>query len=55
MQQARSQYLSTLATIPELEGSLRQAHQPDEFVSIEQLHQATRAFALTIVRLLGTP
>lgn len=36
-------------------GSLRQAHQPDEFVSIEQLHQATRAFALTIVRLLGTP
>lgn len=36
-------------------GSLRQAHQPDEFVSIEQLHQATRAFALTIVRLLATP
>jgi acetylornithine deacetylase/succinyl-diaminopimelate desuccinylase-like protein len=34
-------------------GSLRQAHQPDEFVSLEQLHQATRAFALTIIRLLA--
>jgi acetylornithine deacetylase/succinyl-diaminopimelate desuccinylase family protein len=36
-------------------GSMQQAHRPDEFVSIEQLHQSTRAFALTIVRLLASP
>jgi acetylornithine deacetylase/succinyl-diaminopimelate desuccinylase-like protein len=34
-------------------GSMQQAHQPDEFVSLEQLHQSTRALALTIVRLLA--
>lgn len=34
-------------------GSLEQAHRPDEYVSIEQLELATRALALTAVRLLA--
>jgi acetylornithine deacetylase len=34
-------------------GSIEQAHRPDEFVAIDQLHQCVRALALTIVRLLG--
>jgi acetylornithine deacetylase/succinyl-diaminopimelate desuccinylase family protein len=34
-------------------GSLEQAHRPDEYVSIEQLNLATRALALTAVRLLA--
>jgi acetylornithine deacetylase/succinyl-diaminopimelate desuccinylase family protein len=34
-------------------GSIRQAHQPDEFVSLEQLHQATRVFTLMIARFLA--
>jgi acetylornithine deacetylase len=33
-------------------GSLAQAHRPDEYVEVRQLQQATRAIALTIVRLL---
>ena len=33
-------------------GSLAQAHRPDEYVEVSQLQQATRALALTIVRLL---
>jgi acetylornithine deacetylase/succinyl-diaminopimelate desuccinylase-like protein len=34
-------------------GSLEQAHRPDEYVSIEELSRATRALALTLVRLLA--
>jgi acetylornithine deacetylase/succinyl-diaminopimelate desuccinylase-like protein len=34
-------------------GSIEQAHRPDEFISIEQLHQSTRTLALTIVELLA--
>jgi acetylornithine deacetylase/succinyl-diaminopimelate desuccinylase-like protein len=34
-------------------GSLEQAHRPDEYVSIEELNLATRALALTVVRLLA--
>jgi acetylornithine deacetylase len=33
-------------------GSMGQAHQPDEFISLEQLYQSTRVFALTIARFL---
>jgi len=29
-----------------------QAHRPDEYVEVCQVQQATRVFALTIVRLL---
>jgi acetylornithine deacetylase len=34
-------------------GSVEQAHRPDEFVPLDQLYACTRAFALTVVRLLG--
>ena len=34
-------------------GSIEQAHGPDEFVPIDELHQCVRALALTIVRLLA--
>jgi acetylornithine deacetylase/succinyl-diaminopimelate desuccinylase-like protein len=30
------------------------AHRPDEFVPIPELHAASRALALTILRLLGS-
>lgn len=33
-------------------GSIAQAHRPDEYVEVCQVQQATRVFALTIVRLL---
>lgn len=33
-------------------GSIAQAHRPDEFVAIDELHSATRTLALAIVRLL---
>ena len=36
-------------------GSMGQAHRPDEFISLEQLHQATRVFALLIARFLEVP
>jgi acetylornithine deacetylase len=34
-------------------GSIEQAHRPDEFVRLRELHQCVRALALTIVRLLA--
>jgi acetylornithine deacetylase/succinyl-diaminopimelate desuccinylase family protein len=34
-------------------GNLQQAHGPDEYVELEQVHAATRTFALTIVRLIA--
>jgi acetylornithine deacetylase/succinyl-diaminopimelate desuccinylase family protein len=34
-------------------GSIEQAHRPDEYVPVEQLHQASRAFALMIARFLS--
>jgi acetylornithine deacetylase/succinyl-diaminopimelate desuccinylase family protein len=33
-------------------GSIAQAHAPDEYVEVAQVHQATRALVLTITRLL---
>jgi acetylornithine deacetylase len=34
-------------------GSIEQAHRPDEFVGLHELHQCVRALALTIARLLA--